>query len=108
MTHDNPHSPGSEFQMDYSHDLDKIRAKEKFIQHFFWGSSGTFEIRALIHIKYTEYIFRSNFNILVFPHPDKYLRFSNSMDHYFLTQTLHFRRLGLFIASKIHADWLQN
>ena len=95
--------------MDYTQGLDKARARGKLIQHFFWGSSsGTFEIRALFHIKHTERIFRSNFNILVFPHPDKYLYFSDSMDYYFLTQTLHLRRLGLFIASKTQADWLQN
>lgn len=73
--------------MDYCHGLDKARARGKLSQHFCVSSFGTFEIKALFHIKHIENISRSNFNVLVFPHSHKYLYISKSMDHYFLTHS---------------------
>lgn len=62
------------------------------LEHFFFP-----------HIKHIECISSSNFNILVFPIPDRYLYISTPMDHSFPTQTLHSRGFGLFPASKTHA-----
>lgn len=94
------------FKMDYSHGLDKARARENLSNILSRESpSETYEISVLFHIKHTEYISRPNFDILVFPHPDKcifLILWSTISSHKHSSPVCVWGGVGIYILQNTH------